>query len=372
MVFRGRRWCLMPRLIGGTCVPGHAVAGRHGGDEAAQSIDRIGRQPSGIAGCAQAAAQYPAHVLQRRQACVQLQGREQAGRIACVGQHHVAGLGQQAAIACQQLPLPVQTLQRMHLCVSKEVDARHAEPRLHKSGWLDPGCLCVPQGRHVRHARAPGFGPFGIRGGREFLSRIGPGCRQAGAAIHPQLQHAAGCPVLAGAQQALRLLPHQAQARARQARPGAVIGGHMGHQQTGGQTRGTRRRRGRGVQHLDLPAATHQCCCHARAGQAGTDDHAVAWRHRTRTQGLAAGPELPAGVVTCMVRLQDKTAFGQQLGERRRGRVEGHTGTTAATTRQGLEGPAIPGLGRIEKNAVGFELLFAQQGLQGTDAQRQL
>ena len=112
-------------------------------------------------------------------------GLQQGGQGMGVGQHHALRAGHQLPPVAQQVPVMSLAAQARHPTLPGKLHTGLSQPGLHQGGRLDPAGLRMP-----------------------------PICRGA-VWFKTTLQHAAGMPVLAWAQQRLRLCQQQPKTAAR-------------------------------------------------------------------------------------------------------------------------------------------------------------
>ena len=221
----------------------------------------------------------------------------------------------------------------------------------------------MPQGRGFRRQAAL-FKLFGAGQRGPVVCRIGqrlsglPGRRQFAGMLDAVLQHARGAPVGAGLQQRLGLLKHHADTAARQARQHAVIGGNMGRQHPGGQTRRACGGRAGCVQYRDLPAAPRQAGRHRGARQPCANHDAARRNEVLRRDPVLFG--FPGGLVFALQVVafgrdagdffHHETALRQRVAHTACHRPGGNARAAPAASGHGLEGMHIPDA-RIQQRA---------------------
>ncbi len=238
--------------------------------DVAFGADHRAQRAAGVAG--RQAADLPANALER-----QVRGRQQAADLGGAGQHHDGRLGQHAA-GPVDLPAVSLALQAQHLAVGLQADQRvlHQVPAQRRR--VHPAGIGVEQttGGQGDSGALLGFGLAQRQQQVGGESRGQFALAFAFLGVEGQLQHAAGIPVLA-ALQTFEQAPGVAETGDDQARQRCAMGRELEVEHALRIARGLAGDVVLAFQQGHPPAARGQAGCRGTAGQAGADDHGMAF-----------------------------------------------------------------------------------------------
>jgi hypothetical protein len=316
-----------------------------------------------------------------------LRGRK-LQRVAGIGQHHGAGLGDGLAVAVAHQPARTLLLECRRLAAVEQPRARTRDERARQARRTDPSAFRKPQpargqrhsGEGARLARIDVLrvlGRTGERGDRRAL-------RGVLALVARELQHAAALP-LGGRADGVELAPvleQPAERGAREARGVAVVGRHDRVKRARVIARGFHRRRVVAFHQRHLPAARGEPLAGGGAGEAGADHDGAALggrrgsgaqralRHEARHQHLAFPREAAA-------LLGGEARRAQGLPHRRGHAPGGGGGAGRGKTRHRLEQRGRPHVGvlrrreAVEVDGIGGEAQLRQQPARVAEGQRE-